>query len=1062
VNDIRTLLLDPRRAEAIVGEIVARRPGYLDGWEPQARGADSALLWIFARYLEAVLVRLNAAPDKNKLAFLDLLGVRLIPAQPARAPVVFRLASDAANTFAEAATQVVAPPPPESTQRIVFETERRVGLTSAPLAQVISLWPGRDAYIDHSADRAAGKPVQLFRKRDLIDTPHHIYLAHETLLALDGQANVKLHFELTQGSSEPLDIVWEYWDGKVWRPFSRQIPECLEGGQQNPDSTGGLQVSGRIHLTSDCAEAQKTTVNGYESYWVRGVLQEPLPPDPAQILPLVESIQISTEIVQMDQALLGSGMQASLNSIGGTTSLATTEPASWLEPDSALFGVLTLDTSQTFYPLGQAPKPGDVFYFSSEEIFSKPGAQVLVELRRAETPSDKFDVGGTGSAAGQANSTPLNPEIRWEYWNGRRWKQLAINDLSAQGAASSFLGDGLIKFTVPDDISLVEVNGDEAFWVRAYLVREGFGVTAEVTWNDGGGGNGTNKYEYVIYKPPALEVFRLGYSWQYGPFHPDKVFSYNDFQHVDRTEAARWPGNPFAPFELMADVTPALYLGFDGELPVERLNLYFDIEEDPQELRGPALEWEYWDGFDWSHLQVEDETNHLRVPGMLSWIGPQDNRPRPRFGKDLYWLRGRLKEDGPPGEPIMRAAYPNAVWASHRQTVVNEPLGTSTGQPDQAFTFRQIPILPGEEIEVRELTGQRANVEWRILALELLGDDYANIQSIEDELNREGTSADIVRGDLRLRRDRNKRVTEAWVRWWHRDHLHGSGPGDRHYLLERAGGRLLFGDGLHGRVPPVAAVIQARRFTTGGGKPGNVSAGAINQLQGSIGGVEQVYNPRAAEGGADTESLESFAQRGPMTLRHRGRALAPADYETMAREASPAVAVARAIPGHDAAGRPRPGWITLVVIPNSEDARPWPSFGLRDMVRSYISERAPAALAAGGGIYVTGPQYQPVDVSARIVPRDSSLAGAVATACRAELLSFFHPVRGGPQRRGWDPGRSVYLSDVAALLERVPGVDYIEELALLVDGGLQGEHARIPQGRLAVAGELTLQAVARS
>ena len=147
------------------------------------------------------------------------------------------------------------------------------------------------------------------------------------------------------------------------------------------------------------------------------------------------------------------------------------------------------------------------------------------------------------------------------------------------------------------------------------------------------------------------------------------------------------------------------------------LNLYFDIEEDPQELRGPALEWEYWDGFDWSHLQVEDETNHLRVPGMLSWIGPQDNRSRPRFGKNLYWLRGRLKEDGPPGEPTIRAVYPNAVWALHRQTVVNEPLGTSTGQPDQAFTFRQIPVLPGEEIEVRELAGQRANVEWRMLAL---------------------------------------------------------------------------------------------------------------------------------------------------------------------------------------------------------------------------------------------------------------------------------------------------------------------------------------------------------
>ena len=35
-------------------------------------------------------------------------------------------------------------------------------------------------------------------------------------------------------------------------------------------------------------------------------------------------------------------------------------------------------------------------------------------------------------------------------------------------------------------------------------------------------------------------------------------------------------------------------------------------------------------------------------------------------------------------------------------------------------------------------------------------------------------------------------------------------------------------------------------------------------------------------------TLEAFATRGPDTVRHRGRAVAARDYETMAREASPA------------------------------------------------------------------------------------------------------------------------------------------------------------------------------
>jgi uncharacterized phage protein gp47/JayE len=1057
VSDIRPPTLDARRAEAIVGQVLARRPGYLPGWQPHERGVDAALLWIFARYLEAILTRLNAAPAKNKLAFLDLLGIDRIPAQPARAPLVFRLADTAANTFAEAGTQVVAPPPPESSERIVFETERRIGLSTALLTQVVSLWPGRDAYIDHSATLQAGQPARLFRKRDLLDTPHYIYLAHATLLALAGTANLTLHFELTQGSNEPLDIAWEYWDGMVWRPFSSQSPECLEAGQQNPDSTAGLRSSGQIRLTSDCAEAAQTTVNGYESYWVRGVLLEPLPPDPAQILPLVESLQISTEISRLDPALLQSGIQSMLKSVAQGVDVPVDEPTAWVAPDEALFGVLPVDTSQTFYPLGQAPKPGDVFYFSSQEIFTKPGAQVYVEVRLAPTPSDQFQVENGG--------TPLAPEIQWEYWDGRRWKALAISEVNSEDPAKparDFLGGGVFRFTVPRDMITVEVNGTEALWVRAYLVKEGYGLTANVAWNEGSSNTATNSYTYVIYQPPALAKFRLGYTWQYGPFHPDKVFTYNDFQYQDATEAARWPGTVFAPFALVNDVTPALYLGFDRELPVDRLSLYLDLQEAPDDLKGPALEWEYWDGFDWAHLQVEDETSNLRVPGMISWIQPQDSRPLARLGTTAYWLRGRLKEDGPPGEPTLNAIYANAVWAAQRLTVVDEPIGTSTGQPNQAFVFRQIPVLPGEEIEVRELAGQRANVEWRLLALELLGDDYSTIQALEDELRREGTAADIVRDGLRLRRDRNKRVTEVWVRWQRRDFLYASGPNDRHYVLERSYGRLLFGDDQQGKVPPLGAAIQARRYTTGGGSAGNVTARAISQLQSGIGGVEEVYNPRAAEGGADAESLEVLAQRGPLTLRHRGRAIAPADYETMAREASPAVATARALPNRDAAGRDRPGWLTLIIIPNSDEARPWPSFGLREQVRRYIAARAPAPLVAAGGIYVTGPQYQPVDVAARLAPSDPAQAGTVDAAARAALRAFFHPLRGGPQRRGWEPGRSVYLSDVAALLERVPGVDYVEELALLVDGGLQGEHVRIPAGRLAVAGKLTLQSVAWS
>ena len=158
-------------------------------------------------------------------------------------------------------------------------------------------------------------------------------------------------------------------------------------------------------------------------------------------------------------------------------------------------------------------------------------------------------------------------------------------------------------------------------------------------------------------------------------------------------------------------------------------------------------------------------------------------------------MRARLAEDGPPPNPEIQGIYPNAAWVSQRQTIINENLGSSLGHAGEVFKFRNIPVLDGERVEVRELSGPRANVEWRVIALEVLGDDYQRIRRLEERLGSESTQEDIVEGDLRLHRDRSKRVSEVWVRWWSRPHLLSSGENDRHFVLERARGRLILGDG---------------------------------------------------------------------------------------------------------------------------------------------------------------------------------------------------------------------------------------------------------------------------
>ncbi len=1117
-------VLDPRRATEIAAELLARRPGYLEAWRPETGSPGDGLVRIWARYLETLLERLNQAPEKNRLAFLDLGGIDRIPATEARAPIVFTLAEGSAAQSLPAGTRIAAPPPPEGTRQIVFETERGAGLTPGRLVEAVSLWPGRDEYVDHGAALAEDEAFITFDRSLLEPTPHRLYLAHPSLLALDGEVELQVAVDLLQPGTEPLSLDWTYWDGEVWRHFAR--PECGVG-ESSDDGTDGLTRSGTVVLKSECAGAEEREVDEHSSFWLRAALDETLPLDPDQILPEASEIRLSAihrrtvraqiasfttsyeanaGSAEVQVRLSGDGSQAldgvrvelssgsgalidaDVTGEDGSVVLHTVAgqrdhelaievfgapvvkrfryepPAPALArlvlevelevdayvPEKAFADADKLDLTKPFYPLGQAPRPGSTFYFAAPEALSKPGAHLTVHLDRTDTPQDRL----SGS-----NATALAHTISWEYHDGRRWRSLltVASDESDSEPPEGDLDCDCVTLIVPEDVAKVTVNDDEDLYLRVRLLSGGYGFTHEVSWSDGA--TGTNTFTYVLPQPPALKSLRLSYVWEHGPFHAEKVLAENDFAYRDLTEAAKWPDDPFRPFEAVRDLEPALYLGFDAPFPVDRASLYFDLEEERGAER-PDLVWEYAAGGSWRRLAVEDGTRHLAFPGTVSFIGPLDATPTPRFGTERSWIRARRRSDGPPPEVTVRDIHVNAVWASQRETLTDEVLGTSRGIAGESFRIRRIPVLEGERVELRELESPRATVEWRQLALDLLGGGEKTLRRLERRLAEEGSTEDVLEGDLRLVRDAEKRVTEVWVVWHPVQRLVACGADERCYALDRASGWLRFGDGEHGRVPPLGARVMARRYVSGGGRAGNVAAGAISQPLTGLAGVEAVFNPVAAEGGADAETMSQVAERGPRTLIHRGRALAVADLETMAREASPAVAVARALPTTDPTGRTRPGWVTLVVVPSSEDARPYPSVGLRERVRRYVEQRCEAGIAAARRITVTGPDYFAVDVSAQLIPGDPAGAGEVEERARAGLEAFLHPLAGGPDGDGWEPGRSVFLSDVAAVLERVEGVDAVERLELLVDGVPRGERVAVPPGGTVAAGTLQLQLTA--
>src|SRR4051794_11122745 len=99
---IPAAVIDGRDSSELLLELMQRLPGFTPDWNPGLTDPGVALARIFSRYAQAVIDRLDQAPGKNKLAFLDMMGISLASAGAARAVLVFQPVDGSAGGAAAA------------------------------------------------------------------------------------------------------------------------------------------------------------------------------------------------------------------------------------------------------------------------------------------------------------------------------------------------------------------------------------------------------------------------------------------------------------------------------------------------------------------------------------------------------------------------------------------------------------------------------------------------------------------------------------------------------------------------------------------------------------------------------------------------------------------------------------------------------------------------------------------------------------------------------------------------------------------------------------------------
>lgn len=637
-----------------------------------------------------------------------------------------------------------------------------------------------------------------------------------------------------------------------------------------------------------------------------------------------------------------------------------------------------------------------------EHVFSASNQHSIIE-RRIDTDNKMI-----WNEYEDPNETSIVPALSWQYGTKKDWGLLKLK----VDETKNLLKSGKIIFYMPDEIEEKEIGGQKSFWIRAKIEsgdygRATFTLASETIKELNFPGAAERKVteqtlraSKTSIRSPIINNLKIGYAVGANQY-PEKCLTYNNLMYLDQTETSKITDKFFRPFVQMDEKYLTIYLGFEKYFRGGPVRIFFAANElKINDETKPKLEWFYSIDNGWNELKgYNDYTEGLIKTDILEVIGPLDFAVCPMFSESLSWIKGSLLKGTYDEKPLLRGIYPNTTWALQAESIKNEIIGSSDGNPDQVFSIHKTPVLENQNIRVLELLSEEEKQD----IIKDLG--KAEIEEIKDEKGK---------------------IIETWVSWTQVPDFFDSDMKCRHYTLDRATGLVQFGDGTKGMIPPNGDDNIKAFYQTGGGEKGNIGIGEIKSLKTSVPGVEKVSNPVASDGGANAATIEQMLEIGPAKISHRTRAVTILDFEWLARKASRKVIKARCMPNTGKISRNESGKVAVIIVPDEKVAQPAPSLELIRKVQAYLEQHCANTISSN--IYVASPSYMEVNVSVDVFVNSIDLASQVEREVKKKLDDFFHPLTGYLEGKGWDFGRNVSESDIYTLIENIDGVDHVENL----------------------------------
>ncbi|MBW5485613.1 putative baseplate assembly protein [Streptomyces bambusae] len=257
--------LDDRRFQDLVDEakrmVQQRCPQWSDH---NVSDPGVTLIEAFAHMTDQLIYRLNRVPDKNHLAFLDLIGLTLHPPAAARTDVTFWLSAPRPEPVRIREGTEVATTRTETDEAVVFSTVRELAVVPVELS-VLATGQAEPGAVptDRRAELAAGRGVPCF---SAVPRPGDAVYFGLSRAAPSCVVALRLDFPVAGHGIDPEHppLAWEAWTGEDWT-------RC----EVDRDGTGGFNRPGDVlvHLPAGHVASAEARQRGG---WLRCVVQRPV------------------------------------------------------------------------------------------------------------------------------------------------------------------------------------------------------------------------------------------------------------------------------------------------------------------------------------------------------------------------------------------------------------------------------------------------------------------------------------------------------------------------------------------------------------------------------------------------------------------------------------------------------------------------------------------------------------------------------------------------------------------------------------------------------------------